>query len=60
MSGLTARTLTTDPMIIDTSEASKAHSQEVVDALGDTAHYGDKDQPHSKSAANNIEGSRAM
>lgn len=47
-------------MMIDTSEASKAHSQEVVDALGDTAHYGDKAQPHSKNAADKIEGSRVM
>lgn len=46
--------------MVDTSDESKAHSQEVVDALGDTAHYGDKVQPHSKNAANNLEGSRAV
>lgn len=43
----------------DTSEASKKNSQKVIDELGgNAAHYGEQDQPKSKSAAMNLEGDR--
>lgn len=45
----------------DTSEKSKENSKKVIDSLGgDAAHYGDQDQPRTKTAAENIDGSRAM
>jgi len=43
----------------NTSEKSKQNSAAVIDALGDVAHYGNEDNPQSKSAAENLEGSRA-
>ena len=46
---------------IDTSEQSKEESRQIIDALGgDVAHYGSKENPSSKSAAENLSGSRAM
>jgi len=43
----------------NTSEASKKNSQKVIDELGgNAAHYGDADQPKSKSAAENLDGDR--
>jgi hypothetical protein len=45
----------------DTSGKSKEHSREVIDNLGgDDTHYGGEDNPRSKTAAENIDGSRAM
>ncbi|KAI0471686.1 hypothetical protein GGR56DRAFT_655143 [Xylariaceae sp. FL0804] len=45
----------------NTSERSKENSRKVIDELGgDVAHYGDQDQPRSKTAAEEIDGSRAM
>ncbi|KAI0552111.1 hypothetical protein F4679DRAFT_581797 [Xylaria curta] len=45
----------------NTSDASKENSRQVIDNLGgDAAHYGGEDQPRSKTAAEDIEGSRAM
>ncbi|KAI2622137.1 hypothetical protein GGS26DRAFT_249254 [Hypomontagnella submonticulosa] len=45
----------------NTSEKSKEHSKEVIDSLGgDDAHYGNEDQPRTKNAAEEIDGSRAM
>ncbi|KAK8121181.1 Conidiation protein 6-domain-containing protein [Apiospora kogelbergensis] len=45
----------------NTSEKSKENSKKVIDSLGgDAAHYGDQDQPRTKTAAENIDGSRAM
>ncbi|KAI1753613.1 hypothetical protein F4782DRAFT_497014 [Xylaria castorea] len=45
----------------NTSDASKENSRKVIDNLGgDAAHYGGEDQPRSKTAAENIDGSRAM
>ena len=48
-------------MLVDTSERSKEESRKAIDELGgDVAHYGSKDNPSSKSAAENLTGSRAM
>lgn len=48
-------------MLSDTSEKSKDNSREVIDSLGgDDAHYGNQDQPRTKTAAEEIDGSRAM
>ncbi|KAI1405732.1 hypothetical protein F4819DRAFT_377409 [Hypoxylon fuscum] len=45
----------------NTSEKSKEHSKEVIDNMGgDVAHYGGQDQPRTKTAAEEIDGSRAM
>lgn len=45
----------------DTSDASKENSRQVIDSLGgDAAHYSGEDQPRSKTAAEAIDGSRAM
>ncbi|KAI0023623.1 hypothetical protein F4780DRAFT_728836 [Xylariomycetidae sp. FL0641] len=45
----------------NTSEKSKQHSKQVIDSMGgDIVHYGDKDQPRTKTAAEEIDGSRAM
>ncbi|KAI1852692.1 hypothetical protein JX265_003181 [Neoarthrinium moseri] len=45
----------------NTSEASKEHSRQVIDKMGgDAAHYGDEKDPRSKSAAEQLDGSRAM
>ncbi|KAI0118563.1 hypothetical protein F4776DRAFT_634624 [Hypoxylon sp. NC0597] len=45
----------------NTSEKSKEHSREVIDSMGgDAAHYGNQDQPRTKNAAEEIDGSRAM
>lgn len=45
----------------DTSEQSKQNSANAIEELGGEAnHYGKEDQPHSKSAAETLEGSRAM
>ncbi|KAK7991569.1 putative conidiation protein con-6 [Apiospora saccharicola] len=45
----------------NTSEKSKDNSRKVIDSFGgDAAHYGDQDQPRTKSAAQEIDGSRAM
>ncbi|OTA98422.1 hypothetical protein M426DRAFT_17428 [Hypoxylon sp. CI-4A] len=45
----------------NTSEKSKEHSREVIDEMGgDAAHYGGQDQPRTKNAAEEIDGSRAM
>ncbi|KAI6093168.1 hypothetical protein F4821DRAFT_253146 [Hypoxylon rubiginosum] len=45
----------------NTSEKSKDNSREVIDSLGgDDAHYGNQDQPRTKTAAEEIDGSRAM
>ncbi|KAI1414355.1 hypothetical protein F5Y13DRAFT_188462 [Hypoxylon sp. FL1857] len=45
----------------NTSEKSKEHSREVIDSMGgDAAHYGNEDQPRTKNAAEEIDGSRAM
>ncbi|KAI1768067.1 hypothetical protein GGR53DRAFT_34359 [Hypoxylon sp. FL1150] len=45
----------------NTSEKSKENSREVIDSLGgDDAHYGNQDQPRTKTAAEEIDGSRAM
>ncbi|KAI0197124.1 hypothetical protein EV127DRAFT_476219 [Xylaria flabelliformis] len=45
----------------NTSDASKEKSRRVIDNLGgDAAHYSGEDQPRSKTAAENIDGSRAM
>ncbi|CEI62864.1 hypothetical protein FVEN_g565 [Fusarium venenatum] len=44
----------------NTSEASKENSKKEIDALGgDVNHYGQESDPRSKSAAENLEGSRA-
>jgi hypothetical protein len=46
--------------VIDTSEASKENSKKEIENLGgDANHYGKQDDPHSKSAAENLEGTRA-
>ncbi|KAI6785522.1 uncharacterized protein J7T54_007165 [Emericellopsis cladophorae] len=43
----------------NTSDESKKHSEEEIARLGGEAgHLGGEDQPKSKSAANNLEGSR--
>jgi len=44
----------------NTSDESKKHSEQEIARLGgDASHYGGgEDQPKSKSAANNLEGSR--
>ncbi|KAI9901115.1 hypothetical protein N3K66_002932 [Trichothecium roseum] len=45
----------------NTSEQSKQNSANAIEELGGEAnHYGKEDQPHSKSAAETLEGSRAM
>lgn len=45
----------------DTSEKSKENSRQVIDDLGgEAAHYGGEEQPRSKAAAEEIDGSRAM
>ncbi|KAI2615837.1 hypothetical protein GGR54DRAFT_641928 [Hypoxylon sp. NC1633] len=45
----------------NTSDQSKEHSRQVIDEMGgDGAHYGGQDQPRTKNAAENIDGSRAM
>ncbi|KAI0100725.1 hypothetical protein GGR51DRAFT_531460 [Nemania sp. FL0031] len=45
----------------NTSEKSKENSRQAIDSLGgDAAHYGGEDQPRSKTAAEAIDGSRAM
>ncbi|KAI4600381.1 hypothetical protein KJ359_000735 [Pestalotiopsis sp. 9143b] len=45
----------------NTSEASKENSRQAIDAMGgDAAHYGSESDPRSKSAAKNLDGSRAM
>ncbi|KAI0169572.1 hypothetical protein GGR52DRAFT_472971 [Hypoxylon sp. FL1284] len=45
----------------NTSEKSKENSRKVIESMGgDDAHYGDEDQPRTKTAAENIDGSRAM
>ncbi|KAI0443937.1 hypothetical protein F4803DRAFT_549687 [Xylaria telfairii] len=45
----------------NTSDASKENSRQIIDNLGgDAAHYGGEDQPRSKTAAEAIDGSRAM
>ncbi|OTA91966.1 hypothetical protein M434DRAFT_32238 [Hypoxylon sp. CO27-5] len=47
--------------VLDTSEKSKEHSREIIDSMGgDAAHYGNQDQPRTKNAAEEIDGSRAM
>ncbi|GKU04667.1 conidiation protein con-6 [Fusarium langsethiae] len=44
----------------NTSEASKENSKKEIEALGgDDSHYGQQSDPRSKSAAENLEGSRA-
>ncbi|KAM0247422.1 hypothetical protein ACHAP5_004061 [Fusarium lateritium] len=44
----------------NTSEASKENSKKEIERLGgDANHYGKQDNPHSKSAADNLEGTRA-
>lgn len=44
----------------DTSEASKENSKKEIEFLGgDVNHYGQESDPRSKSAAENLEGSRA-
>lgn len=43
---------------IDTSEQSKQHSAEVIDSMGgDVNHISGEDKPHSKNAAEQLEGS---
>ncbi|KAI1818100.1 hypothetical protein GGS20DRAFT_529758 [Poronia punctata] len=45
----------------NTSEKSKEHSRDVIrDLGGEAAHYGGEDDPRSKTAAEDIDGSRAM
>ncbi|KAH7040644.1 uncharacterized protein B0I36DRAFT_357915 [Microdochium trichocladiopsis] len=45
----------------NTSEAAKENSRAVIEELGgEAAHYGGKDDPQSKNAAENLDGSRAM
>ncbi|KAI3321948.1 hypothetical protein HD806DRAFT_151185 [Xylariaceae sp. AK1471] len=45
----------------NTSQKSKEHSRQAIDELGgDAAHYGGEGQPRSKTAAEEIDGSRAM
>ncbi|GAW18936.1 hypothetical protein ANO14919_084190 [Xylariales sp. No.14919] len=45
----------------NTSEGSKERSRQIIDDLGgNTAHYGGEGEPRSKSAAEAIDGSRAM
>ncbi|KAI4863190.1 hypothetical protein F4820DRAFT_450257 [Hypoxylon rubiginosum] len=45
----------------NTSEKSKENSREVIDGMGgDDAHYGNQNQPRTKTAAEDIDGSRAM
>ncbi|KAI0143750.1 hypothetical protein GGR57DRAFT_483311 [Xylariaceae sp. FL1272] len=45
----------------NTSEQSKENSRKAIEELGgDSAHYGNKDEPRSKTAAEEIDGSRAM
>ena len=47
--------------VLDTSEQSKQNSANMIEELGGEAnHYGKEDQPHSKNAAEVLEGSRAM
>ena len=50
-----------EPPWTDTSEASKENSHKVIEEMGGDAagiHADGEDQPRSKSAANNLEGSR--
>jgi Conidiation protein 6 len=43
----------------DTSGKSKAHSRQVIESLGgDQAHYGGEENPQTKNAAENLEGTR--
>ncbi|KAK6078043.1 conidiation protein 6 [Seiridium cupressi] len=45
----------------NTSEASKENSRQAIENLGgEAAHYGDEKDPRSKSAADALDGSRAM
>jgi hypothetical protein len=47
--------------LADTSTESKENSKKVIDELGGPDnHYGKQDEPHSKSAADNLEGSRVV
>jgi hypothetical protein len=44
----------------DTSEDSKNNSERMIEELGDKSKmYGEEENPRSKSAAKNLEGSRA-
>ncbi|CAJ2510997.1 Uu.00g066220.m01.CDS01 [Anthostomella pinea] len=50
-----------NPSKLHTSEKSKEKSRQTIENLGgEGAHYGKEADPRSKSAANNLEGSRAM
>ncbi|KAI1335264.1 hypothetical protein F5Y15DRAFT_420106 [Xylariaceae sp. FL0016] len=43
----------------NTNEKSKENSRQIIDSLGgDVNHYGDEDQPRTKTAAEEIDGSR--
>jgi hypothetical protein len=45
----------------DTSEASKDNSKKEIERLGgDASHYSDEKNPHSKEAAEKLEGSRVV
>ena len=47
--------------MLDTSEASKKNSaQKIEDLGGESGHYGQEDKPHSKDAAEKLEGSRVV
>ena len=47
--------------LADTSDHSKKHSAEVIESLGgEVNHYGQDGKPHSKSAADQLEGSRVI
>ncbi|KAL6860714.1 hypothetical protein ACO1O0_004748 [Amphichorda felina] len=45
----------------NTSDHSKKHSAEAIESLGgEVNHYGQDGKPHSKSAADQLEGSRVI
>ncbi|KAI1190308.1 hypothetical protein F5B17DRAFT_387570 [Nemania serpens] len=45
----------------NTSKKSKEQSRQIIEGLGgDAVHYGGEEQPRSKTAAEAIDGSRAM
>lgn len=51
----------TDQICIDTSEQSKKNSAQVIESMGgDVNHFGGEDKPHSKNAADKLEGSRVV
>lgn len=50
-----------DQTCTDTSEQSKKNSEQVIESMGgDVNHFGGEDKPHSKNAADKLEGSRVV